>query len=141
MQKTRAVVVVIAPEERLDERFAEVTQGLGEADEALAVAEGKPIRKQEIEDASASAEVFVFVSPEAVLAPGWLDGLVESFRPERVNLQGDGSPEPASCPSGDYGAIGIVGPVSEATRSGPPSSATTKPNAPPSAPSRRLSTS
>ena len=113
--KTRAAVFVIAPEHRLDERVAEIAEGLGEADEAIGLAEGKPIRKQEID--GVSAEFFAFVSPEAVLASGWLDGLVESFRPERVNLQGDGSPEPASCPSGDYGAIGLVGPVSEATRS------------------------
>jgi hypothetical protein len=117
MQNQRAVVVVSAPEESLDERLGQISQGLGEQDRAIGIAEGKPLRREEIEAAMGSAEFLVCVSPEAVLAPGWLDGLVESFRPERVGLQGDGSPEPASCPSGDYGAIGLVGPVSEATRS------------------------
>jgi GT2 family glycosyltransferase len=111
----RAAVVVIAPEERLDERVAEIAGLVDEGTEILAHPEGKPIEAEILE--GRSEEAIAFVSSEAVLSAGWLDGLLGSLRPDRVHLQGDGSPEPPSCPSGDYGAIGLVGPVSEATRS------------------------
>jgi hypothetical protein len=117
MEKKRAAVVFTAPEGRLRARGEEISKAIGSSDVAIALPEGTPIRKEQIEKPSEGAEVFVFVSSEAVLSPGWLEGLVEALRPERVFLQGDASPEPASCPSGDYGAIGLVGPVSESTKS------------------------
>lgn len=116
MQKKRAVVMVFAPQEHLAQRLAEVSASIGEEDLAYGFPVGAQIGSTEISSMEA-AEYYAFVGEEAVLTSGWLNGLVEAFRPSRVFLQGDGSPEPPSCLSGDYGAIGLVGPVSEATRS------------------------
>ena len=110
----RATVVVIEDEERIDARVQEIGALLSGNVEILTHPKGAPITGWLDKETS---EVIAFVGSEAVLSVGWLDGLLAGFGADRVWLQGDGSPEPPSCPSGDYGEIGLVGPVSEATRS------------------------
>ena len=55
MEKKRAAVVYTAPEGRLRARGEEISKAIGSSDVAIALPEGTPIRKEQIEKPSEGA--------------------------------------------------------------------------------------